>query len=85
MLQVLLLLCVIFVQNSEQAKKQRTAVITDIGDIKDFKKLLRTKTNVLILYVNEPKNSHTIVDVVKDTADAMKGQATLAIIDCTSR
>lgn len=82
--RVLLLLCVIFVQNSEQAKKQRTAVITDIGDIKDFKKLLRTKTNVLILYVNEPKNSHTIVDVVKDTADAMKGQATLAIIDCTS-
>ncbi|XP_022832782.1 protein disulfide-isomerase A5 isoform X2 [Spodoptera litura] len=82
--RVLLLLCVIFVQKSEQAKKQRTAVITDIGDIKDFKKLLRTKTNVLILYVNEPKNSHTIVDVFKDTADAMKGQATLALIDCTS-
>ncbi|KAH9637335.1 hypothetical protein HF086_006979 [Spodoptera exigua] len=82
---VLLLLFIIFIQTSEQAKKQRTAVITDIGDIKDFKKLLRTKTNVLILYVNELKSSLTITDVFKDTADAMKGQATLALIDCTSR
>ncbi|KAF9419772.1 hypothetical protein HW555_003771, partial [Spodoptera exigua] len=81
---VLLLLFIIFIQKSEQAKKQRTAVITDIGDIKDFKKLLRTKTNVLILYVNELKSSLTITDVFKDTADAMKGQATLALIDCTS-
>lgn len=68
-----------------QVKKQKTAVVTDIGDIKEFKKLLRTKTNVLILFVNEPKNSHSIIDVFKDTADSMKGQATLAIIDCNNR
>lgn len=49
-----------------------------------MKKLLRTKTNVLILYLNELKESQTILDVFKSTADAMKGQATLAIIDCSS-
>ncbi|KAJ8737780.1 hypothetical protein PYW08_000375 [Mythimna loreyi] len=82
--KVLLLLCLVLVQKSVQGKKQKTAVVTDIGDIKEFKKLLRTKTNVLILFVNEPKNSHSITDVFKDTADSMKGQATLAIIDCNN-
>lgn len=71
-------------QESVQAKRPRTAVITDISDIKEFKKLLRTKTNVLILFVNEIKNSQSITDVFKDTADSMKGQATLAIIDCNN-
>lgn len=83
-LQVLFALCLISLQTTVQAKKQKTSVITDISDIKEFKKLLRTKTNVLILFVNEPKSSTSITDVVKGTADAMKGQATLAIIDCNN-
>ncbi|XP_075990887.1 protein disulfide-isomerase A5 [Anticarsia gemmatalis] len=82
--KVILGMCIILVQTSVQAKKQKTSVITDIGDIKEFKKLLRTKTNVLILFVNEPKASASVTDVFKGTADAMKGQATLAIIDCNS-
>ncbi|PZC76327.1 hypothetical protein B5X24_HaOG204774 [Helicoverpa armigera] len=82
--KILLLLCIILIQESMQAKKQKTAVITDISDIKEFKKLLRTKTNVLMLFVNNQKDSQTVTDVFKDTADAMKGQATLAIIDCNN-
>ncbi|KAM3968446.1 protein disulfide-isomerase A5 [Aphomia sociella] len=82
--KVLLPLLFILVQISEQAKKHKSAVITDIDEIKEFKKLLRTKTNVLILYVNVPKSSQSITDVFKDTADAVKGQATLVIIDCTT-
>lgn len=78
------LLCILLVHKSEQAKKHKTAVLTDIGDIKEFKKLLRTKTNVLLLFVNEPKSSQPITEVFKDTADSMKGQATLAIIDCNN-
>lgn len=79
-----LLICMILIQTSVQVKKQKTAVITDTGDIKEFKKLLRTKTNVLVLFVNELKPSATIIDTFKNTADVMKGQATLAIIDCNN-
>uniref|UniRef100_A0A2A4JWB4 Thioredoxin domain-containing protein n=1 Tax=Heliothis virescens TaxID=7102 RepID=A0A2A4JWB4_HELVI len=82
--RILLLLCIILIQESVHAKKQKTAVITDLNDIKEFKKLLRTKTNVLILFVNNQKGSQSVTDVFKDTADAMKGQATLAIIDCNN-
>lgn len=67
------------------AKKQRTSIVTGIDDLKDFKKLLRTKTNILILYVNVPKSSQTLLDVFKETADVMKGQATLVQLDCHSR
>lgn len=68
------------------AKKQKTAVISDIGDIKEFKKLLKSKTNVMILYVNEHKAEYqNIVEAFKNTADAMKGQASLVMIDCSTR
>lgn len=78
------MLCLIIVQPSLQARKQKTSVLTDINDIKEFKKLLRTKTNVLILYVNNAKSTAPVSDVFRNTADAMKGQATLAIIDCNN-
>ncbi|RVE39794.1 hypothetical protein evm_015556 [Chilo suppressalis] len=82
--KVLLPLFLILVQISVQAKKQKTTAVTDITDLKEFKKLLRTKTNVMILYVNVPKSSQFVTDVFRETADAMKGQATLAIIECSN-
>lgn len=83
--QVFLPLLLILVQISVQAKKQRSTVISDVNDLKEFKKLLRTKTNVMVLFVNVPKSSQLVADVFKDTADAMKGQATLVMIDCSNR
>ncbi|XP_059055223.1 protein disulfide-isomerase A5 [Achroia grisella] len=82
--KIFLPLLFILAQISVQAKKQKSSVVTDVDDIKEFKKLLRTKTNVLILYVNVPKSSQTIIDVFKDTADIVKGQATLVLIDCNN-
>ncbi|XP_049886276.1 protein disulfide-isomerase A5 [Pectinophora gossypiella] len=82
--EVLLFLLLVLVQISIQAKKQKTLVITDIDDIKEFKKLLRTKTNVMVLYLNKPRASQAVSDIFKDTADVMKGQATLAMIDCSN-
>ncbi|XP_048488599.1 protein disulfide-isomerase A5 isoform X2 [Plutella xylostella] len=67
-----------------QAKKQKTSVVNDIEDIKSFKKLLRTKTNILFLFVNNQKAAKTVTNVFKDTAEAMKGQATSVLIDCSN-
>lgn len=79
---VLLFLCL---HLSTQVKKQKSNIISDIDDIKEFKKLLRTKTNVLVLYINNQKSSQSVLDVVKEAADSMKGQATLVAIDCNGR
>lgn len=84
-IQVTLFLVLLFAQVSLQARKQKTMVVNDIVVMKDYKKLLKSKTNVLILFVNQPKAAQTVSDVVREVAEAMKGQATLAIIDCSNR
>ncbi|XP_073954796.1 protein disulfide-isomerase A5 isoform X2 [Choristoneura fumiferana] len=82
--KVLLAMLLILAHISVQAKRQKTSVLTGIEDAKEFKKLLRTKTNVMLLFVNVPKQSQSVTDVFKETADVMKGQATLVIVDCAS-
>ncbi|XP_063394414.1 protein disulfide-isomerase A5 [Cydia fagiglandana] len=82
--KVSLSLLLILAHISVEAKKQKTSVVTGIDEIKEFKKLLRTKTNVLILFVNTVKQSQSVTDVFKETADMMKGQATLVIVDCST-
>lgn len=83
--QVILFLVLVLVQVSLQARKQKSTVVTDIVVMKEYKKMLKSKTNVLILFVNQPKAAHIVSDVVREAAEAMKGQATLAIIDCSNR
>ncbi|KAI5647033.1 thioredoxin domain-containing protein [Phthorimaea operculella] len=82
--EILTLLLIILVQISVQARKQKTFVVTDIDDLKEFKKLLRTKTNVLVLFVNKPKEAQSVVDALHDAAEVMKGKATLVLLDCSS-
>lgn len=72
-------------QVSVLAKKQKTLLITDLNEIKEFKKLLKTKTNILVLFVNESKSAQAVADVFRNAADVMKGQATLVIVNCSVR
>lgn len=83
--QVTLFLVLLLAQVSLQARKQKTMVVNDIVVMKDYKKLLKSKTNVLILFINQPKAAQAVSGVVREAAEAMKGQATLAIIDCSNR
>lgn len=52
-------------------------------DVKDFKKLLRTKTNVLVCFTSNLKQSGGVVKVLKEAAVAVKGQGTLVLVDCS--
>lgn len=83
--QATLFLVLVLAQVSLQARKQKTSVVSDILTMKEYKKLLKSKTNVLILFVNQPKAAQAVSDVVREAAETMKGQATLAIVDCSNR
>lgn len=61
----------------------KNVVIDDIDDIKEFKKILRTKTNVLICFTNNLKQSTSIIKVFKETASIVKGLGTMVLIDCS--
>ncbi|CAG4955451.1 unnamed protein product [Colias eurytheme] len=76
-----LLLLFLCIEDSEEVKKQ-TSSVTQVDDFKEFKKLMRSKTNVLVLYVNNHKNAKTILATFSEAANKLKGRATLVLIDC---
>lgn len=64
---------------------QKNVVIEDIQDIKDMKKLFRTKNNVLVLFASNLKDTSNTVKTFREAAQQVKGQATAVLIDCSNR
>ncbi|XP_065832181.1 protein disulfide-isomerase A5-like [Oscarella lobularis] len=77
-------LCLLGEIHSKSGKADLKNVVSDVDDIKEFKKLLRTRKNVLILFGKSTKSVSAILPVFGETATAMKGLAALVTIDCTS-
>ncbi|CAN9498488.1 unnamed protein product [Ophioblennius macclurei] len=57
-------------------------LIERVGDHKDFKKLLRTRTNVLVLYTKTATSGDAHLKLLSDVAQAVKGQGTIAWVNC---
>ncbi|XP_066543542.1 protein disulfide-isomerase A5 [Amia ocellicauda] len=57
-------------------------LIEKVSDHKDFKKLLRTRTNVLILYTKSATSGDGQLKLLSDVAQAVKGQGTIAWVNC---
>nr|XP_040232227.2 protein disulfide-isomerase A5 [Anopheles coluzzii] len=69
---------------SAYAKTQKSPVIDNITDMKELKKLFRTKTNVLILFVAGMKDNNALLASFRDAAHAVKGQGTMVLLDCNN-
>ncbi|XP_025832812.1 protein disulfide-isomerase A5 isoform X1 [Agrilus planipennis] len=82
-LQVVFLFLVLFTSHYKAKVNSKNAVIESIVDIKDFKKLLRTKTNVLVCFTSSIKQSNQLVKVFKEAAEVIKGHGTMVLIDCS--
>ncbi|XP_005279864.1 protein disulfide-isomerase A5 [Chrysemys picta bellii] len=57
-------------------------LIENISDHKDFKKLLRTRNNVLVLYSKSAAAAESPLRLLSDVAQEVKGRGTIAWIDC---
>ncbi|XP_013881156.1 protein disulfide-isomerase A5 [Austrofundulus limnaeus] len=57
-------------------------LIEKVSDHKDFKKLLRTRTNVLILYTKTATSGDSHLKLLSDVAQTVKGQGTIAWVNC---
>ncbi|KAH8329453.1 hypothetical protein KR074_010915 [Drosophila pseudoananassae] len=64
------------------AKTKTSPVQEDIAEYKDFKKLLRTKNNVLALYVTSAKAAAAELKVFREAAEAIRGTGTMLLLDC---
>lgn len=75
------LVFILFVAVSAKKTNYRD-LVENVSDIKDFKKLLRTRKNVLVLFATNEKAASGWISIVADTAFEMKGLATLAFVSC---
>ncbi|CAH2305011.1 disulfide-isomerase A5 [Pelobates cultripes] len=57
-------------------------LIEKIDDHKDFKKLLRTRNNVLVLFSKSAPAAERQLKLLSDVAQDVKGRATVSWIDC---
>ncbi|MFT7815063.1 protein disulfide-isomerase A5-like isoform X2 [Arapaima gigas] len=57
-------------------------LIERISDHKDFRKLLRTRTNVLVIYTKSDKCGEAQLKLLSEVAMAVKGQGTIAWVNC---
>ncbi|XP_071493170.1 protein disulfide-isomerase A5-like [Diadema antillarum] len=67
-----------------QAKKNSNRrFVTDVSDVKEMKKELRTHNNVMVLYSSNAKAADSWMDIYSDAAAELKGLATLLFVDCS--
>ena len=56
--------------------------LVDVDDMKEWKKLLRTRTNVLVAFGTSKKALKNAVPVLEKVASSLKGQGTIVAVDC---
>uniref|UniRef100_A0A8C2XPN2 Protein disulfide isomerase family A, member 5 n=1 Tax=Cyclopterus lumpus TaxID=8103 RepID=A0A8C2XPN2_CYCLU len=57
-------------------------LIEKVSDHKDFRKLLRTRTNVLVLFTTSASSGDSHLKLLSDVAQTVKGQGTIAWVNC---
>ncbi|XP_026097996.1 protein disulfide-isomerase A5-like, partial [Carassius auratus] len=81
LVEMFLFLSLVAVSSALQAAKV-SPLIEKVSDHKDFKKLLRTRTNVLVLYTKSASSGGAHLKLLSDVAQAVKGQGTIAWVNC---
>ena len=59
--------------------------VVTISDQKEWKKLLKTRTNVLTLFTSGEKHVASFLPTFDAVADRIRGKGTLVYVDCTSK
>lgn len=83
-LMILSTIYLILPANAVSNNKPKYSTIENLQNEKDFKKLLRTKNNVLVLFIAGFKDNQGVLKVFRDTSEAVKGLGTHVVIDCTT-
>ncbi|XP_033625097.1 protein disulfide-isomerase A5-like [Asterias rubens] len=77
------LILYVFVLGLTDAKKAKLQDIMAVEDMKEFKKILRTRNNVLVMFSKTANDASSWMNVYGEVASEMKGLATLLTVDCS--
>ena len=59
-------------------------IIVAVDDIKEWKKLVKTRNNVLALFASTESEVSSILPVLEEVANEIKGKGSIAFVDCSS-
>lgn len=76
-------LCCVPILQGKQGSSQKAASVEELNDVKELKKLLRTKNNVLICFISSMRQAASVVKIFRESADLIRGQGTMVIVDCS--
>ncbi|XP_077966473.1 uncharacterized protein LOC120341795 [Styela clava] len=83
---LLFVFVMLFATHCEGKKKtDYSKHVQKVDNIKDFKKILRTRINVLVLFSSSGSAANSVMDVFGEAAIASKGTATLIEVDCSTK
>ncbi|XP_060583219.1 protein disulfide-isomerase A5-like [Ruditapes philippinarum] len=74
------ILVILFIPSG--AKKGKSLIL-ELDDLKEFKKTLRTKTNLLVAFAKSDNAASKQMSLLEDLAEEIKGKGTVAFVDCS--
>lgn len=63
-------------------KAGQKSSLDEVSDLKEFKKLLKTRTSVLVCFTKSMKESSSLIKQLSEVAEAVRGTGTIVIVDC---
>jgi protein disulfide isomerase family A protein 5 len=64
--------------------RKNKVVLNELADVKDWKKLIKSKTNVLICFGNGKASFYnSILGTLHEAAEIVRGLGTIATCDCS--
>lgn len=71
------------ISKTTKNNSNKNPIIDNIIDIKDFKKLIRTKTNVLVCFYTDHKEATPVIKLMNQVAANIKGEGVMVLVDCS--
>ena len=63
-------------------KAGQKSTLDEITDLKEFKKLLKTRTSVLVCFTKTLKDSSNVIKQLAEVAETVRGTGTIVTVDC---
>lgn len=78
-------LSVSLLSSAVSAQKAKSHTIENLQNEKEFKKLLKTKNNILVIFTNNNnKENQNVLKIFRESSDSIKGLGTMVAIECTA-
>ena len=82
MMSILILLVIVM---TTTAKTSSRTSLDSVKNVKDFKKVLRTRNNILLLFTNDENETADLVNTLVEVLKGVRGEATILTVSCADK